>query len=429
MTKKRILMTCSTMALIACMALSTLAIASAQPTQFSDVPAAHWAYKPVNELSALSIVGGYPDGTFRPGNKLTIAECLTLVVRGVIHANSLIKMEDATQGHWASPYIETAKARGIFYDSDLTGSQTIGSPASRAQMAVFIDRALDGQDYSEFKNPGVNGTLIQELYGYETKFSDAYEAFKGGKLTLEEMTAITHLYMLGIVAGYPDGTYGYADTISRAETATIIYRFINPAGTEHGAFPGQGGGTEESGQEAGQPAEQKNNGISLTLEDVKAFGLPEKWDIAKPYVSYDDDFIMQALNSKAELAGDDINSAVIAGVLEGTGLVLESSDELNARAQYGVLAGVEHGISWMDTMMNWNEMPLPDMSLYISNTCYADSSKESVRTIEEAYAFGLEFSKYIQKVWFYAEESPEWTDIGAALAYMDGETFIVVAFN
>src|SRR5438045_2354486 len=45
---------------------------------FPDVPVAHWAYDAVNELTALGIVHGYPDGTFRGGSAITRYELALL---------------------------------------------------------------------------------------------------------------------------------------------------------------------------------------------------------------------------------------------------------------------------------------------------------------------------------------------------------------
>ena len=41
------------------------------PPRFSDVPFSYWAYSFVDYLASGSIVGGYSDGTFRPGNQAT----------------------------------------------------------------------------------------------------------------------------------------------------------------------------------------------------------------------------------------------------------------------------------------------------------------------------------------------------------------------
>lgn len=47
------------------------ALKGTSPLQFTDVPKGHWAYSFVSTLAANDITTGYPDGTFKPNNKLT----------------------------------------------------------------------------------------------------------------------------------------------------------------------------------------------------------------------------------------------------------------------------------------------------------------------------------------------------------------------
>ncbi|MFD1929327.1 S-layer homology domain-containing protein [Sporosarcina siberiensis] len=47
---------------------------SNQSKQFSDVHSSHWAYNAIVELVNSELTSGYPDGTFKPNNKITRAE-------------------------------------------------------------------------------------------------------------------------------------------------------------------------------------------------------------------------------------------------------------------------------------------------------------------------------------------------------------------
>ena len=49
-------------------------------TKFSDVPANHWASGYVNWATNNNIIGGYPDGTFKPDNNVTMAEAAKMLV-------------------------------------------------------------------------------------------------------------------------------------------------------------------------------------------------------------------------------------------------------------------------------------------------------------------------------------------------------------
>jgi hypothetical protein len=55
--------------------------AKAQP--FTDVPANHWAYQDIQALAASGITTGYPDGTFRPNDRVTRAQFAAFLYRAM----------------------------------------------------------------------------------------------------------------------------------------------------------------------------------------------------------------------------------------------------------------------------------------------------------------------------------------------------------
>lgn len=55
-------------------------VAAQQLASFSDIEG-HWAQAAIERLAAQGVVGGYPDGTFRPDNPLTRAEAVTIIDR------------------------------------------------------------------------------------------------------------------------------------------------------------------------------------------------------------------------------------------------------------------------------------------------------------------------------------------------------------
>ncbi|OGC23137.1 hypothetical protein A2291_00450 [candidate division WOR-1 bacterium RIFOXYB2_FULL_42_35] len=78
---------------------------------FEDVASNYWAKKPIGELASLGIISGYPDGTFRPENKITRAELVTLLAKIEdisAEADNSIKttpFRDVKPNYWAAPYI------------------------------------------------------------------------------------------------------------------------------------------------------------------------------------------------------------------------------------------------------------------------------------------------------------------------------------
>jgi hypothetical protein len=86
------------------------------PLRFSDVPYLYWAYNYVDYLASNNIVGGYSDGTFRPGNSATrgqFAKMDTLGMHWTLLNPITPTFADIPFGSTFYQYIETAYSHGI----------------------------------------------------------------------------------------------------------------------------------------------------------------------------------------------------------------------------------------------------------------------------------------------------------------------------
>jgi lactocepin len=108
---------------------------------FTDIDD-NWAKDYINELAAKDIIGGFPDGTFRPGIEIERGQFVALLVRSL----GLERQSDE------SPFSDT---HGVLegeivaaYDAGLTVGRADGTfgqdeVLNREQMAILIVRALD----------------------------------------------------------------------------------------------------------------------------------------------------------------------------------------------------------------------------------------------------------------------------------------------
>ncbi len=84
---------------------------------FTDVALKHWAAKYIAYGSALKLVSGYPDGTFKPNKVLSRAEGITILARyaGLKEETgvSVAPFPDLKPEFWANKYIVPAKAAGL----------------------------------------------------------------------------------------------------------------------------------------------------------------------------------------------------------------------------------------------------------------------------------------------------------------------------
>ncbi|MBS3908031.1 MAG: S-layer homology domain-containing protein [Actinobacteria bacterium] len=175
-----------------------------EPVLFKDVGREHWAYAFIGRLAAMKIVGGYSDGTFRPGNSVTRAEFAKMIVvaSGWTPATPASpSFKDVPASHWAYSYIETAKARGVIggYPG---GVFKPGNNIKRAEICAMVVRS---QTYPVDKS-GTGFTDIDASHW-------AYEMV---------MTAKNK----GIVGGYPGGVFKPDGLASRAEASKMIYSVI-----------------------------------------------------------------------------------------------------------------------------------------------------------------------------------------------------------
>lgn len=104
--------------LLAFCALTTLLpqAAFAQTASFSDVPPEYPHYRAIEFLRAEGIIGGYPDGTFKPAQVVNRAEALKIMLgarKAAVDEPSSSSFSDVPLGEWFTKYVETGKTLGI----------------------------------------------------------------------------------------------------------------------------------------------------------------------------------------------------------------------------------------------------------------------------------------------------------------------------
>jgi len=109
---------------------------------FSDLEVDRWSCTPIATLAAASIITGYEDGTFRPGNVITRAELATIASKfdnlSPFESN---KFSDVA-GHWANTFINSAAQKGWvngYEDGTFKPEQAI----TRAEFATLVNNVLD----------------------------------------------------------------------------------------------------------------------------------------------------------------------------------------------------------------------------------------------------------------------------------------------
>ena len=156
-------------------------------TVFPDVAPGSWYYDDVMYLYRNGIIGGFPDGTFRPEDKVTTGQALKMIILAAGYAEP-----EQAASHWARGYLNFALEAGMLERGEITD---LDINMSRILTAKVTARAL--------------GATRQDL---TQKFTDTNDDFAHA------------LSEIGIIGGYPDGTFRPEGFLTRAELLTIVSR-------------------------------------------------------------------------------------------------------------------------------------------------------------------------------------------------------------
>ena len=110
------------LALVLAFACAFTMFAGAAFTDSADIKAT----EAVNMLSALGVINGYTDGSFKPNDTVTRAEMAKMIYvlrtgsdKATAYENATTKFTDI-KGHWAAPYIKYCEAMGIIAGKSAT---------------------------------------------------------------------------------------------------------------------------------------------------------------------------------------------------------------------------------------------------------------------------------------------------------------------
>lgn len=97
---------------------------------FSDCADAEWAWGYINVATSQNIIKGYPDGTFAPNANVTVAEAITMLVRA-------LGRDAQAVGVWPTGHILVASQQGML-PSDLPGVDVAATRGIVAQLTANV---------------------------------------------------------------------------------------------------------------------------------------------------------------------------------------------------------------------------------------------------------------------------------------------------
>jgi hypothetical protein len=121
------------------------ATATACPIQFTDVPAADPFYTFIRCLACQGVVGGYSDGTFRPGNNVTRGQVSKFVSNAAGYQDAIPATQQTftdvppTDPFWL--FIERVYAHGVISGYSDNTFHPVAN-VTRGQTSKFISNAF-----------------------------------------------------------------------------------------------------------------------------------------------------------------------------------------------------------------------------------------------------------------------------------------------
>lgn len=176
-----------------------------QSVMFHDVSGDAEYFEAVHFLKQHDVIGGYPDGSFKPDNVVSRVEALKFILNGInsdLVAGNSLPFPDTSAREWYSTYVATGYNRSIINGYP---DQTF-RPANTVNRAEFLKMLLTAMEVD------VDMSVTRDVYSDVLKddWFAPYVAYA------KEKNLITH----------KGGNFYPDEGMTRAEVADLIYRTI-----------------------------------------------------------------------------------------------------------------------------------------------------------------------------------------------------------
>ncbi|PLX34252.1 MAG: hypothetical protein C0604_01940, partial [Clostridiales bacterium] len=170
----------------------------------------HWARDSISGLRDEGYICGYEDGSFRPQNDMTMAECLAILERvrldnaGMANSTRPCEEPEIIAEAWSRNYCLSALSRMDIDEVKIAFGDRIDAdvPITRGQVAFLLAQSENWTD----------------TIGDAIPFGDIMDNWY--------QEPILCAFKRGVFKGYPDGTFKPDALVTRAEMTVLFGRFI-----------------------------------------------------------------------------------------------------------------------------------------------------------------------------------------------------------
>lgn len=221
---------------------------------FKDVPSNDPYFEIINEMNQLGYISGYPDGTFKPADKISRKHVAALLSRvlPLEPVREAKEFKDVPKTHLYYENIQRVQRAGIM-TGDQNGNFNPDAFLTRAQIAKIIDLAFD----------------------LDVKSNNDFVDISPTYWANEHVMAV---YSNGVMTGY-EGYFKPNERVNRAQYAVFLYNALN-IGNNDQAVPHvdmRGGGYSIENVEALHSFKQGSiEKIKVTASDEYIYILTQK---------------------------------------------------------------------------------------------------------------------------------------------------------
>lgn len=244
-------------------ALGVADYASATTSKFTDMGAASWAIPYVEYASNLNIVNGVGNSKFNPNGNVTYEQAATMIVRALGYTDKRNEMN----GTWPAIYIQKATALGLF--NDVTNKGATG--ATRGDLAIMLYNALSVEevyadnDGATQNKKGSNGNYVTMMDTLNVNGSTTY------KIVTDSDADSAVNSIAGYVGAAAEVTYNKnGDVIALSDIKT---EFLSGTFKSNGKFEADNGTTYTIASDAYKTFKNTSTG---TVEEAAAFDSTKK---------------------------------------------------------------------------------------------------------------------------------------------------------
>lgn len=184
---------------------------------FRDLQGAKWAEGYIEYMNYAGIMTGDGNGSFRPDDPITREEFAKALLNALkLTGNDTTGEKPMTFGDvntddWYYETVKIACGTGIVNGIDETVFG-VGKPITRQDAATMVTRARYAAKLA-FR-----------------KMADTVEFADREEIAGYALSAVTELQKAGVLSGYEDGTFKPQNSITRAETAKLLYGMLDELG-------------------------------------------------------------------------------------------------------------------------------------------------------------------------------------------------------